>query len=245
MNYLVVIPARFQSTRLPGKPLIPLLGIPMILRTYQQCVKVVNSDHILVATDDDRIRIFCELNNIRVLMTSPDCLTGTDRVTEVAQIYKADIYINIQGDEPVFNPEDLQKLIVAAKNYPNDVLNGYCKIDTEDIFYNPNIPKVVMRPDGRLLYMSRGPIPNNKKNIFKAAFRQVCAYSFPQHALIMLSNAPKKTYLEEMEDIEILRFLELGVEVRMIEMTNSSISVDIPSDIFRVEQAILLSRQNE
>ena len=111
MRYIVVIPARLQSSRLPGKPLINLCGVPMIVRTYRQCLKVVPAELVYVATDSDEIRIVCEKQGIRVVMTSSNCRTGTDRVAEVAQKVEADTYINVQGDEPVFNPEDLRELI--------------------------------------------------------------------------------------------------------------------------------------
>lgn len=238
MKYLVVIPARFDSSRLPGKPLIELNGLPMIIRTYRQCLKVVPAELICVATDDDRIHWVCEAEGIRVVRTSRECLTGTDRVAEVARHEKADVFINIQGDEPIFNPADLVLLLKAIDRYPEEVINGYSEITASDQINNASIPKVVFRPDGRLLYMSRAAIPGSKNPLFNKAWRQICAYSFPRSALLEFSSVKIKPQLESIEDIEILRFLELGRDVRMIEMSDQSISVDNPDDIPRVEIAI-------
>lgn len=238
MSYIIVIPARYQSSRLPGKPLVELCGIPMIIRTYRQCLKAAPKEQIYVATDNETIKSTCESAGINVIMTSSDCLTGTDRVAEVSRKIKADTYINVQGDEPVFNPEDLKALISAAQQHPDDVINGYCTLSDETLFRSSSTPKVVIRPDGRLLYMSRAPIPTNKAHGFDQAWRQVCAYAFPRQALEMFAETSAKTPLESIEDIEILRFLELGLEVRMIPMTAVSVAVDNPEDIERAELVI-------
>lgn len=241
-NYAVVIPARYQSSRFPGKPLAEICGLPMIIRTYQQCLKACPQDKIYVASDDERIRKSCEMHDINFLMTSSNCLTGTDRVAECIDHIDAEVFINVQGDEPIFNPADLKILVKAAECFPDEILNGYCLIKEEETFRNANVPKVVARPDGRLLYMSRAAIPTTKSQKFEIAYRQVCAYSFPRKALIEFSKQPHKTPLEEVEDIEIIRFLELGWEVRMIKMSDESIAVDIPEDIKKVENAIHLSK---
>ena len=238
MRSIVVIPARYNSSRLPGKPLVNLCGVPMIVRTWRQCVKAVPARDVYIATDDARIEVVCEEHGAQVIRTSDRCLTGTDRVAEVAEKVAADIYLNVQGDEPVFNPADLSKLIAHAERYPLDIINGYCPITSDDMFRSPMTPKVVMRPDGRLLYMSRAAIPTNKQLGFRAAWRQVCAYAFPGPALAAFAGRMQKTQLEEFEDIEILRFLELGFDVRMIEMSDSSVAVDTPADIMRAEVVI-------
>jgi 3-deoxy-manno-octulosonate cytidylyltransferase (CMP-KDO synthetase) len=239
MNYCVIIPARYESSRLPGKPLINLCGTPMVVRTYQQCIKVCPPSKVYVATDDERIRKVCVSNNIQVLMTSTECLTGTDRIAECAKIIDADVFINVQGDEPLFNPNDLEALISSVKKYPGEVLNGYCELIEEKLYKSSSTPKVVFRPDGRLLYMSRAPIPTNKKFGFERAWRQVCAYAFPKEALKAFSAVLEKTRLENIEDIEILRFLELGWEVRMLKLSSNSIAVDCPEDVERAEKAII------
>jgi 3-deoxy-manno-octulosonate cytidylyltransferase (CMP-KDO synthetase) len=238
MDYCVIIPARYKSSRLPGKPLINLCGLPMIVRTYQQCIKSCPPDKVFVATDDIRIKETCETFGIQVLMTSPDCLTGTDRVAECAQIIDADVYINVQGDEPLFNPNDLDLLISAVRIYPGEILNGFCEINDESLFRSSSIPKVVFRSDGRLLYMSRAAIPSNKQHGFEKSWRQVCAYAFPKQALNEFTSVREKTILESIEDIEILRFLEMGWDVRMINLSSDSVAVDTPEDIQQAEVAI-------
>lgn len=240
LNYVVVIPARYESSRLPGKPLIDICGLPMVVRTYLQCAKACPTERIYVATDDKRIYGVCESHNIQTLMTSSKCLTGTDRVAECIEQLDADVFLNVQGDEPIFNPQDLRLLINRVDYFPNEVINGYCSLNQEELFRNPNIPKVVFRPDGRLLYMSRAPIPSDKKLAFIKAWRQVCAYAFPREALQAFSQANYKTRLEHVEDIEILRFLEMGWDVRMIEMSDSSVSVDVSEDIERVRDTVKL-----
>lgn len=239
MNYCVIIPARFQSSRLPGKPLVDLYGTPMIVRTYKQCIKACSPEKVYVATDDERIYDVCKLNGIQVIMTSRNCLTGTDRVAECVEHIDADVFINVQGDEPLFNPKDLELIISNVEKYPGEILNGYCEIDNEELFRSGSIPKVVFRPDGRLLFMSRAPIPSNKILGFDKAWRQVCAYAFPREALRSFASVSEKTTLEGIEDVEILRFLELGWEVRMLELSSDSIAVDNPEDVQRVETAIL------
>ena len=237
-DYAVIIPARYQSSRLPGKPLVQLDGVPMIVRTYRQCLKACPAGRIHVATDDERIREVCEQHGIAVLMTSPHCLTGTDRLAECARQLDAEIFINVQGDEPVFNPDDLRRMIEACTAWPGEVLNGFCAIDDEAQFRSTSTPKVVMRPDGRLLYMSRATIPGTKSGEFIHGWRQVCLYAFPRAALAAFAACTSKTPLESLEDIEILRFLELGWEVRMLELSQDSIAVDNPADVAAAEAAI-------
>lgn len=238
-KYIVVIPARYKSTRFPGKPLINLCGKSMLQRTYEQCLKVVPKELILVATEDQRIVDHCNTNGMNVILTSDDCLTGTDRVAEIATLVDADYYINVQGDEPLFNPDDIIKIIEGIELYSGEVINGYCAINSEHQYRSLSIPKVVFRPDGRLLYMSRNAIPGNKQGEFVKAWRQVCIYAFPKLALKAFSNLNGKTILEEQEDIEILRFLELGFEVRMLGLSDVSIAVDNPEDVELVEKTIL------
>tara|TARA_B100002019_G_scaffold246334_1_gene224143 strand:+ start:131 stop:862 length:732 start_codon:yes stop_codon:yes gene_type:complete len=231
MKYIVVIPARYKSKRLPGKPLANIGGLPMIVRTYNQCAKVVSKDKIFVATDNLKIKNVCDDYNIKSIITSNKCLTGTDRVAEVAKKIKCNFYINVQGDEPFFNPHDLKMLIKQAEKKPKEVINGYTEIKDRKLFFSSSIPKVVFDNKEYLLYMSRGPIPSNKALEFKKAWRQVCAYSFPRKALIDFTDAKNKTPIESLEDIEILRFLEKGYKVKMIKMSNKSLAVDNNEDL--------------
>ena len=231
MKYLIVIPARYQSKRLPGKPLAKIGGIPMLIRTYNQCKKVVSKDKIIIATDSLKIKKVCDEYKIKSLITSSKCLTGTDRVAEVAKKIKCSFYINVQGDEPFFNPSDLKKLIKQAERKPQEIINGYTEIKDKKLFFSSSIPKVVFDNKGYLLYMSRGSIPSNKALEFKKAWRQVCAYSFPRKALLDFSKTKNKTPIESFEDIEILRFLEKGYKVKMIKMSDKSLSVDNKEDL--------------
>jgi len=238
MSFIVVIPARHKSLRLEGKPLINLNGVPMVIRTYRQCLKAVSSKKIYIATDSELIKKKCELEGAQVIMTSSKCLTGTDRVAEVSKKIDVKTYINVQGDEPIFNPNDLKLLIKEVKKYPNEIITGYCEIDDEKMHKDPHVPKVVIRPDGRLLYASRAPIPSNKLNKFYKGWRQVCAYAFPKPVLKIFTSIKKKTELEAIEDIEYLRFLELGLEVRTLKMSKMSLAVDTPEDVILVKKII-------
>ena len=237
MKSIIVIPARMQSSRLPGKPLIDIAGKTLIQRTYERCIMAVPKEQIYVATDNVEIFKHCKQRNMQVVMTSENCLTGTDRVAEVAEQIEANYYINVQGDEPLMNPQDILDTIKAAEKYTGEIINGYAPINEED-YQNLTVPKVVIRPDGRLLYMSRSPIPGNKNGSFQKAWRQVCVYAFPKIALQTFIKEGEKTPLEAQEDIEILRFLELGYEVRMIPLSVDSIAVDVPEDVERVKQKL-------
>jgi len=232
---IVIVPARFDSSRLPGKPLILLNGIPMIIRTCLQCLKVVPKQNLWVATNDVKIAGICALYGIQYIMT-PQCPTGTDRVAFALNSLNADRCINVQGDEPLLNPNDLLTLIAQSDLYPDRVLNGFCPL-SEQTFTSPSMPKVVVRPDGRLLYASRAPIPTTKTLSFSGAHRQVCLYAFPKTSLEIFAKSGK-TPLESIEDIEILRFLELGMDVHMIPMSSDSIPVDTFDDILIAETAL-------
>ena len=230
----ILIPARLASTRLPNKPLIDLLGKSLIERTWLQVVKAVSAEKVFVLTDDDLIVNHCTERGIQVVLTSKECLTGTDRIAEFAIENNFDYYINVQGDEPLMNPEDIKRVIAEINNDRKDIINGFAEIESEEDYRSLTIPKVVFRPDGRLLYMSRAGIPGNKRNEFIKSYKQVCIYAFPKEALIEFYKRNVKTFLEEAEDIEILRFLEMGYEVKMIELSKNSIAVDVPEDLERV-----------
>ena len=238
IDYLIVIPARLGSKRLPNKPLIDLKGLPMIIRTYNQCKKVVPLKKIIIATDSEKIERVCKKYNAPVILTSKHCLTGTDRVSEVAKKIKSKIYINLQGDEPVFPINDLRRFISKAIKNKKSILNGYCTIKNYEDFISPSIPKVVLDEKENLLYMSRSSIPGNKKNKFIKAWRQVCIYSFPREILLKITKKNKKSKLENIEDIEILRFIEKGSIVKMIKLSNKSLAVDTKNDLKKVTNLI-------
>ena len=236
MNYILVIPARYHSSRFPGKPLININGKSMIKRVYEQCLAYVDPSLIYVATENKRIKEHCDQNDMQCIITKATCLTGTDRVGEVAKIINADYYINVQGDEPLFNPIDIKKLITQVQQTNNkyEVFSGYCSIQNNEQFFSLDVPKVVFNHEEELLYMSRSGIPGNKRGDFVGGFRQVCAYAFSKKSLMKFCKFNRKTSLEEIEDIEILRFIEIGIKIKMIEMSQDSISVDREEDLLKV-----------
>ena len=234
-KYVIVIPARLNSTRLPNKPLIEISGIPMIIRTYLQCTKVVDKSKVYIATDSEQIINIAKKYNANAILTSKNLLTGTDRVAEVSNIIDSEYYINIQGDEPVFNPNDIKLLIDYVNNNSFDVVAGYTEIKDKLSYKSNSVPKLCVDLNENLLYMSRSSVPGNKSGKFIKSWKQICAYAFTKNALSKFSEFGKKTPLEAIEDIEILRFLELGIRVKMLKMSSQSIPVDHPSDIKLVE----------
>ena len=235
LDYIIVIPARYKSSRLPGKPLIILKGIPMIIRTCMQCARVVPKNKILVATDDNRIAKICEKYGFNYEITKSNCLTGTDRVLEIAKRIKSKYYINVQGDEPIFNPADIKLILNNISKKHKDVLLGYTKIKKKEDILSINIPKIFFDNEKRLIYATRENFYYDKKNPF---FRLVLIYSYPREKILLLKRFNKKKYFESKEDIEILRFLESGIKVKMIKMSDKSKSIDIKEDIKKVLKLI-------
>ncbi|MFE8102958.1 3-deoxy-manno-octulosonate cytidylyltransferase [Brenneria goodwinii] len=235
MNYAVVIPARYKSTRLPGKPLIDLQGIPMIKRVWLRCCEAVVAEKVYIATDDKRIFDFCLTFTNNVVMTSSECKTGTDRVHEACEkIGNLDFVVNVQGDEPIINPLDIKTIINECLRNPDVIVNGMTSITEPSEYESRTIPKVVFRQDGRLMYMSRAAIPSNKTGVFNKSWKQICIYGFPIKALKAFSSCTAKTLFENEEDIEILRFLELGYDVNMVSVNGNSLAIDTPEDIEKV-----------
>lgn len=235
LDYILVIPARYKSSRLPGKPLLNLKGIPMIIRTCLQCAKVVPINKILVATDDYRIGEVCEKYGFNYEITKSNCLTGSDRVLEIAKRIKSKYYINVQGDEPIFNPADIKLVLKKIIKKHKDVLLGYTKIKKKEDILSANIPKIFFDNEKRLIFATRENFYYDKKIQF---FRQVLIYSYPREKILLLKKFNKKKYFESKEDIEILRFIESGIKVEMIKMSNKSKSIDIKKDIKKVLKLI-------
>jgi 3-deoxy-manno-octulosonate cytidylyltransferase (CMP-KDO synthetase) len=244
MKTVIIIPARYKSSRFPGKPLTLILGKEMILWVAELCSRVISTENIYVATEDFRIKNTVEKAGFNVIMTSDTPLTGTDRLAEAANQIEADIYINVQGDEPLINPSDILRVIEAKKVYPNDVIKGFCKISDDENPEDINIPKVIFTEDHKMVYMSRQLIPGSKvkKNKPKHYYKAVCIYAFSKKDLNNYANFERKSTLELHEDIEILRFLDIGTTVRLIETQKGSLAVDIPSDVARVESEILKNK---
>jgi len=236
LRIMGVIPARYDSSRFPGKPLCLINNIPMIKRTYNQVKKSKLLDKLVVATDSLKIKEYCEKEGIPVVMTSDKHLTGTDRLAEVAQKEYYDLYINIQGDEPVIDYHSINQIVNDyRKNHQiYDVYNLYKKTTDRKEIEVDTIIKVVVNQYDELMYMSRHPIPFNKSKSSVIHNTQVCVYGFTKKALGIFSNRGK-TQNEQFEDIEMLRFVDLGCPVKMIETTVDSIAVDVPEDIKKVE----------
>jgi len=242
-DFVVVIPARLASTRLDRKPLADICGKPMILHTYMRALEATNAENIFVVTDSDEIKDICESHTANVIMTSELCHTGTDRIAEFAQMIPAKTYINLQGDEPLMSSKSIQKIIQLAQENPDVIINGWAKLSSSEEYFSPNIPKVVLKTDGSLMYMSRSPIPGNKKKGFIEAKKQVCIYAFPKSALDWLRANASKTEIEKLEDIEILRFLESNWTIKMTELDGQSIAVDTVDDLGKVRK-IMKAKQN-
>ena len=236
-----VIPARYKSSRFEGKPLCLINGIPMIKRTYLQAKKSKLLDKLVVATDDKRIEKFCKRENIPVVLTSKECLTGTDRIAEVAKKEFFDLYVNIQGDEPVIDPKSIDEVVSEYKKYGDKYIayNLYKIIDNKDEIKSNTIIKVITNEKDELMYMSRLPIPYNKSNKNVKYKKQVCVYGFTKTALEIF-NKNIKTLNEQFEDIEILRFIDMGYKVKMKETFVDSIAVDIVEDIKKVEDYLYI-----
>tara|TARA_B100000780_G_scaffold128730_1_gene90260 strand:- start:1760 stop:2497 length:738 start_codon:yes stop_codon:yes gene_type:complete len=236
----VIIPARYNSSRFPGKPLIKLLNQPMIIWVANIASIAVGKENVFIATDDKRIAEEVNNSGFKSIMTSSNHLTGTDRIAEAASMIDYDIYVNVQGDEPLIDPMDIMECIRIKEQKPNSIVNGFCWMASDEDPTNINIPKVATTDQGRLIYMSRNLIPGYKDDINRPERykKQVCIYGFNKNQLKKFSSYKYKTEIEKSEDIEILRFLELDEEIYMFECKPGSLAVDVPGDIFNVEQAL-------
>lgn len=240
MRSVVLIPARYGSSRYPGKPLVSLLDKPMILWVAELSASAVGQENVYVATEDERIATVVRDVGFQAVMTSDNALTGTDRLAEAAEQIEADIYINVQGDEPLANPEDILRVRDEKLKHPEDIINGFSWLADSEDPHSVNIPKVITNERNELVYMSRVALPGYKdeKNRPKRYKKQVCIYAFTKEELIAFKNFGRKSELEHSEDIEILRFLELNKKIRMIETAPGSLAVDVPSDVAPVENAL-------
>ena len=232
----IVIPARYKSSRFPGKPIVDIDGTPMIIRVADIASKVVPKENIYIATEDERIAKVVDDYDYKVILTSDNCLTGTDRVCEASQEIDSDIIVNIQGDEPLLDSDDIQKVIDCKLENMNSVVNCMSRFDSTEAT-NRNIPKVVSNFNNDLIYMSRSAIPGTKYGHSKKTYKQVCIYAFTKDELdkfYQFGLKHGKTQIEWSEDIEILRFLELGINVKMLETFGTTQAVDIPEDVDKV-----------
>jgi 3-deoxy-manno-octulosonate cytidylyltransferase (CMP-KDO synthetase) len=261
-NTIIIIPARYQSTRFPGKCLEKINEKEVLLRVYENCLeckKYYNNIDVIVALDHETTMNFCNENNIDYIITDVENKTGTDRVKEAFNIiqentnYKYENVINVQGDEPFVKAEDIIHILNKFEYHDMDIACGMKKIENKEDFFNPNIIKVLFNDtynflkDGNInqfVYASRSPIPYNKNQEFKEAWKQVCIYCFHSKSIQIFNN--KKTKQEDIEDIELLRCLPHNELLTcLIEVKNDSMAIDVPSDIQKAEKFLFLKENKK
>lgn len=243
-KFLGIIPARYKSSRFPGKPLAKILGKPLVIHVAEKVEAALGKDNFVVATEDQRIVNEVEKWGYITVLTTDLPKTGTDRLWEVAQQIEAEYYINIQGDEPMINPIDIMQVYNARIIEPKYITNGYCIIPETEDPHSVNIPKVIVNEKEELIYMSRLALPGIKGRNEKPLYnKQVCIYVFTFGELKGFGERKEKSYLESFEDIEILRFLEMGYKIKMVKTSGSSLAVDVPEDIIAVERALQKIKQ--
>jgi 3-deoxy-manno-octulosonate cytidylyltransferase (CMP-KDO synthetase) len=245
MNVIGIIPARYASTRFPGKPLHLIAGEPLIQHVVRRCQRAGSLSEVVVATDDDRIaevaRKFC-----RVEMTRPDHPSGSDRIAEVAARISCDAVVNIQGDEPLIDPHVIDAVARALKS--GEMSTAATAIRTEEEYENPNIVKVVVSASGRALYFSRRTIPYVRDAASRSRVEQLAAFPFLKHlgiygyrrdTLLRLVKFPVSP-LERAEKLEQLRALENDIQIVVEQVSYDSVGVDVPEDVARVEALLNL-----
>jgi 3-deoxy-manno-octulosonate cytidylyltransferase (CMP-KDO synthetase) len=236
MNAVAIIPSRIASTRLPRKPLRQILGKPMIQRVYEAACACRGLNDVIIATDSDEIFDLCQQRGWNARMTSEQCRSGTDRLREVARTVCADIYVNVQGDEPLARPEHLDVLLSVMK--PGvDVGTIYTLCPAEDV-NNPNAVKIVTACDGRALYFSRATIPFDRDHRGDLRyFKHLGFYAYTPRALEQFCLWPESD-LERSERLEQLRFLDHNMDIYAAETPFDTVGVDTEDDLLRVEQIL-------
>ncbi|MBN1184889.1 MAG: 3-deoxy-manno-octulosonate cytidylyltransferase [Bacteroidales bacterium] len=249
MRYTGIIPARYASTRFPGKPLADIGGKPMIQRVYEQASKQL--EHVIVATDDDRIERAVKAFGGRVAMTSEHHRSGTDRCAEVLSILEKegtnvpDVVINIQGDEPFIQPGQIAKLMECFTTPDTEIATLVKPIHENEDIFNPNKPKVILNCNSEAIYFSRSPIPYvrnfkseewEKKHTF---YKHIGMYAYRSDILKKLTKlAP--SVLEVAESLEQLRWVENGYKIRVSITNEETIGIDTPEDLEEIKKAGLL-----
>lgn len=238
MKIIGVIPARYKSSRFPGKPLADICGKPLIWWVYQNAIKVSEFKEVYVATDDERIKSECNKLSLHVIMTAEKHPTGSDRISEVAQKIHADLYVNIQGDEPLVQPDMIKRAITPFYNNKNiEVTNLMTEIRDMADLSDSTVPKVVVNSKNEAVFLSRLPIPYPKSRTNIRYYKQVCVYAFTPGALEKFAKLERGP-AERAEDIELLRFIENRILVQMVEVEQDTIAVDTPSDLEMVRKII-------
>ncbi len=237
-----VIPSRFDSTRFPGKPLAPIAGRSMIERVHERARGAARIDRLIVATDDDRIVREVERFGGEAMRTSADHASGTDRLAEVARRVPADLYVNIQGDEPLLDPADVDALVKCLDDDPAvEVATLAEDLLDPGAFEDPSVVKVVTDTAGRALYFSRAPIPHpGDPQAPVVRRRHVGLYAYRAAALLEFAAWPAGA-LERAERLEQLRLLERGRAIRVLPARGHYQGVDTPADVLKVEQMLLAS----
>ena len=229
----IVIPARYASTRLPGKPLADILGKPMVQHVYERALAVPGVDTVVIATDDQRVADAVRGFGGRCVMTSPDHPSGTDRLAEVMQTVDADIYINLQGDEPLVRPADIALLADGMRADSAVQVGTLCHaIDAQEA-RNPNTVKVVLAANGDALYFSRAAIPFARDDAPASYLKHVGVYAYRREVLAAYSALPA-AMLEQAEKLEQLRLLAAGLRIRAFQVAPSGPGVDTPECLARV-----------
>lgn len=238
MKIVGIIPARYQSSRFPGKPLALINGKPMIWWVYKQASRVTEFDELMVATDSDIIYDACREYDINVVMTKDTHPTGTDRLGEIAEKSDADFFVNIQGDEPLIEPEVIKSIVDYKIENPDvDVINTMTVLKENQDVNDISIVKVAAAKNKDMLYLSRSPIPRSKKGEEVRYMRHLGLYGLSREALLFYSHT-ERGFLESIEDVEMLRFLENGYRIKILEVETKSLGVDNPEDIAKVESVM-------
>jgi 3-deoxy-manno-octulosonate cytidylyltransferase (CMP-KDO synthetase) len=238
---IVVIPARYDSVRFPGKPLASIAGRSMIARVYERAKKAERVARVIVATDDERILSAVKDFGGEAIMTRRDHSSGTDRIAEVAAHIPAAIYVNLQGDEPLIDPAAIDAIVGAMQEDESiQIATPSTTIKQTSEIMDPNVVKVVTDFDGNALYFSRAPIPWVRDRAASVAARHakhMGLYAFRREALLDFATFPPGE-LERIEQLEQLRWLENGYRIRVVEMDYETVSVDVPADLARVEKIL-------
>ena len=240
-NAVAVIPARYESSRFPGKPLAQIAGRAMIERVYEQTKKAKQIARVVVATDDERIAQAVKSFGGEAMMTREDHHCGTERVAEVAAHISAAIYVNVQGDEPLVEPEAIDMLVSAMEEDAEIHVATPCSLIRQPAeIMDPNVVKATIDFDGNALYFSRAPIPwvrDTGANVAARHWKHVGLYAFRHEALLDFPTLPPGE-LERVEQLEQLRWLENGYKIRVVESEYDAISVDVPTDVAKVEKIL-------
>lgn len=237
MKQVIVIPARMGGGRLPGKPLIDILGKPMIYRVWKRCTQVFPENQIYIATENNEISEYCKKMSINCVMTKKS-ETAIDRIKHFSDVISADTYINVQGDEPIINLADIKTISNYCLKYPERVVFG--KVKANEVEFNDiSKAKVVCDINGKLLYSSRAGIPVTREGKFVSAERAIWIYGFPKSALEGYFEARFKSKIDRIEDNEIIRFIEFGIPVYCVDVIGNSWAVDEPKDVDIVKKLIL------